>query len=300
MLNFLPKTLIGVIASLLLGFNIIFWCIFLFAFALLKLTLPFKAVRTVLNQILIAIAENWISCNSAWMRLTQKTLWDVTGLEGMLRKGWYLVSSNHQSWADIFVLQHLLNRRIPFLKFYIKRQLIYVPIMGLAWWALDFPFMKRYSREFLEKHPELRGRDLELARKACERFSLIPTSVMNFPEGTRFTPAKHDHQQSPYRHLLKPKAGGFALAIGTMGEKFQSLLDVTIIYPDKTPSFWDFLCGRLQRIIVRMRQIPIPREFIGGDYEGTLHFRESFQQWLHELWREKSLQIGRLRNPEMA
>lgn len=294
MLNFLPKLLVGVIVSLLLGLNVIFWCIILFTFALLKLVLPFKPVRAVLDRILNVIAENWISCNSAWMRLTQATTWDVTGLEGLNYKGWYLVSSNHQSWADIFILQHLLNRKVPFLKFYIKQALIYVPIIGLAWWALDYPFMKRYSKGYLEKHPEMRGKDLETTRKACEKFSLIPTSVMNFLEGTRFTPAKHASQNSPYTFLLRPKAGGVALALTTLGEKFQSFLDVTIVYPDGAPSFWEFLCGRLRRVIVRIRQVPIPREFIGGDYEGDPHFREAIQQWLHAMWLEKDKQTGQL------
>ncbi len=295
MLNFLPKILVGIIAVLLLSLNVIFWCTILFIFALLKLALPIKPVRVVLDHILHAIAANWISCNSGWMRLTQKTRWDVQGVDGLIYKGWYLVNSNHQSWVDIFVLQHLLNRKIPFLKFLIKQELIYVPMMGLAWWALEFPFMRRHSAEFLEKHPEMRGKDLETMRKACAKFSLIPTSVMNFPEGTRFTKAKHDRQNSPYQFLLKPKAGGIALSLNTMGEKFQSLLNVTIVYPDGAPGFWDFLCGRVKRIIVRMQQLPIPRQFIGSDYENDPVCREAFQQWLSELWKDKDAEIKQLR-----
>jgi 1-acyl-sn-glycerol-3-phosphate acyltransferase len=295
MLNFLPKSLVGIIASLLLTLNILFWCIFLFAFALLKLALPFKPVRVVIDPILNAIATNWISCNSGWMRLTQKTHWDVQGIDGLPYKGWYLVNSNHQSWVDIFVLQHLLNRKIPFLKFLIKQQLLYVPIMGLAWWALDYPFLKRYSRDYLEKHPEMRGKDLEATRKACRKFALVPTSVMNFVEGTRFTKAKHDRQQSPYEYLLKPKAGGLALALNSMGDKFQSLLNVTIVYPDGIPEFWDFLCGRVKRITVRMQSLPIPQQFIGADYENDEGFREEFQQWIHQMWLEKDKQIEQLR-----
>jgi 1-acyl-sn-glycerol-3-phosphate acyltransferase len=138
--------------------------------------------------------------------------WDVQGIAGLDPRGWYLVNCNHQSWADILVLQHLLTHRIPLLKFFLKQQLLWVPVMGLAWWALDFPFMRRHSEEVLKAHPELRGKDQEATRLACEKFSLIPTSVMNFCEGTRFTPTKHQRQQSPYRHLLRPKAGGIALA----------------------------------------------------------------------------------------
>ncbi len=294
MLYMLSKTVIGVIASLMLAINTLFWSILIFFFALLKLLLPFTPLRILIDRILNGLATNWITCNSGWMRLTQKTRWDVQGLDGLQYKSWYLVNTNHQSWVDIFVLQHLLNRKIPFLKFLLKRQLIYVPVIGLAWWALDFPFMRRYSREYLEKHPNKRGKDLEITRKACEKFARIPTSVMNFPEGTRFTITKHDKQQSPYRFLLKPKAGGIALSLSTMGHKFQSLLDVTIVYPDGAPRFWDFLCGMVKRITVRIQHLQIPTQFIGADYENNTKFREEFQQWVYQLWLDKDGRIGQL------
>jgi 1-acyl-sn-glycerol-3-phosphate acyltransferase len=194
MLNFLPAPLIGIIASLLLALNALFWVPILLCFAIVRLILPVKKVRLLIDPILITIAETWISGNSGWMKLTQRTEWDVEGIAGLDPQNWYLVNSNHQTWADIFVLQHLFNRRIPLLKFFIKDQLKWVPVMGLAWWALDFPFMRRHSEEYLKLHPEMRGKDQAATRKACEKFALIPTSVMNFLEGTRFTPAKHQRQ----------------------------------------------------------------------------------------------------------
>jgi 1-acyl-sn-glycerol-3-phosphate acyltransferase len=288
------KTLLGVLSFLILLINTLFWCILLFFFAILKLLLPVKRLRILVDHVLNGLATNWISCNSGWMRMTQNTRWDVKGLDGLQYKNWYLVNTNHQSWVDIFVLQHLFNRKIPFLKFLIKRQLMYVPVIGLAWWALDFPFMRRYSREYLEKNPHKRGKDLETTRKACEKFARIPTSVMNFPEGTRFTETKHDKQKSPYQFLLKPKAGGIALSLETMGHKFQSFLDVTIVYPDGAPRFWDFLCGMVKRITVRIQHLQIPNQFIGADYENNVKCREAFQQWLYQLWMEKDRRIGQL------
>ena len=165
---------------------------------------------------------------------------------GLRYNGWYLVVSNHQSWVDILVMQHLLNRRIPLLKFFIKRDLIKVPLMGFAWWALDFPFLYRHSAEYLKKeHPEQKGKDFEATRKACEeKFATIPTSVMNFLEGTRFTKEKHDWQKSEYKLLLRPKSGGFALALNVLGDKFHSLLDITIVYPDGIPTFGNFSAAR--------------------------------------------------------
>ncbi len=294
MLNFLPTPLVGAIAMLLLALNISFWVPILLCFAALKFILPFKRVRLWIDPVLLSIAENWIACNSGWMALTQKVTWDVQGVDGLDPRGWYMVSSNHQSWVDILVLQHLLNRHIPLLKFFIKQELIWVPVMGLAWWALEFPFMRRYSQEYLKKHPEMRGKDQETTRRACAKYALIPTSVMNFLEGTRFTRAKHARQQSPYRHLLKPKAGGMALALNAMGEKFHAILDVTIVYPDGAPTFNDFLLGKVHRIVVRMRTLPIPEHLLHGDYTRDAGLRDAFGQWVQMLWREKDAQITAL------
>ncbi|OHC61880.1 MAG: acyltransferase [Rhodocyclales bacterium RIFCSPLOWO2_02_FULL_63_24] len=294
MLSFLPGPLLALVASALLALNVLFWVPILLAFAVVKLILPFKAVRLRIDPLLVAIAEAWISGNSGWMALTQRTVWEVEGVAGLDPHNWYLVNSNHQTWADIFVLQHLFNRRIPLLKFFIKQQLKWVPVMGLAWWALDFPFMRRHSEEYLRRHPEMRGKDQAATRKACEKFSLIPTSVMNFLEGTRFTPVKHQRQQSPYRHLLKPKAGGIALALNAMGDRFRAILDVTIVYPDGTPNFWDFLCGRMRRVIVRVQSLPVPEHLMKGDYAGDPAVREAFGRWVQKLWQDKDAQIARL------
>ncbi len=294
MLHFLPAALVLLIATVLMVVNALFWVPILLLFASLKFILPFKAVRLRIDPILLFIAESWIACNSGWMALTQRTEWDVQGIEGLEPHSWYLVNSNHQSWVDILVLQHLLNRRIPLLKFFIKQQLIWVPVMGLAWWALDFPFMRRHSEEYLRKHPEMRGKDQETTRQACEKFALIPTSVMSFMEGTRFTPAKHAKQQSPYRNLLKPKAGGMALALNAMGDKFQAILDVTIVYPDGAPTFQHFLSGKMHRVIVRVRSLPVPKHLLTGDYANDPAVREAFSQWVQQLWRDKDAQIDAL------
>ena len=294
MLNFLPGWLVGSIAMFLLSLNIIFWASILFVVSFLKFLLPFRSVTRFFDKILWWIAEQWIEGNVSWMKLTQKTTWDVQGLNNLNYQGWYLVVSNHQSWSDILILQKMFNRRIPFLKFFLKRELIWVPIMGLVWWALDFPFLRRHTAEYLKEHPEQKGKDYETTRKACMKFSLVPTSVMNFLEGTRFTKAKHDRQNSPHQYLLKAKAGGIALALSVLGEKFHSLLDVTIVYPDGIPTFWDFLCGKVKKVIFRVSNVEIPSQFLNGDYEGDKEFQADFQKWVQDLWNDKDKQIAAL------
>ena len=294
MLGFLPPFVRGAIALVLLTVNTLFWCALLFVLALVKLVLPFKAVRLRLDPMLNAVAMAWVTCNTAWMKLTQRTTWDVQGVDQLPYQGWYLVNCNHQSWVDIFVLQRAMNGHIPMLKFFLKQQLIYVPVIGLAWWALDFPFMKRHSRAELRKNPKLRDEDRETTRRACAKFALVPTSVMNFAEGTRFTPEKHAAQASPYIYLLKPKAGALALALNAMGEQFHSLIDATIVYPEGIPSFWDFLCGTTPRVVLRVRQLPIPPAFCTGDYEGDTVFRGTVHRWLADIWEFKDAEIEKI------
>lgn len=147
--------------------------------------------------------------------------------------------------------------------------------------------MKRHSQEFLRAHPERRDEDLAAIRRACAKFSLIPTTVMTFVEGTRFTREKQAAQESPFRRLLVPKAGGLALALDAMGERFHALLDVTIFYPDGAPSFFDLLAGRMKRVVVRARELPIPPDLIAMDYATDRAYRARVRKWLGEVWREK-------------
>jgi len=165
----------------------------IFFLAIPKLLLPFGRIRASINRWLMAIGEAWVACNSLIFSLSNSTTFDVRGLDELRRDQWYLVIVNHQTWVDILALQTVLNRRIPFLKFFIKQQLIWFPFLGAAWWAMDMPFMRRYSKSYLAKHPEKKGKDLESTRKACQKFRDTPTSVINFVEGTRFTEEKKEN-----------------------------------------------------------------------------------------------------------
>lgn len=293
-LSFLPAPVRGVLSSLLLSLNTIAWCAPLFALSLLKLLVPVAGVRRRIDPLLNAIASRWIRCNGLWMALAGRTRWDVQGVDGLLAGGWYLVNANHQSWVDIFVLQKVLDGRIPMLKFFLKRELIWVPVIGIAWWALDFPFMRRHGREALRRNPALGAQDAATTRKACERFSLVPTSVTNFAEGTRATPAKRAKARSPYKHLLPPKAGALSHAMGALGQRFSSLLDVTIVYPAGTPTFWQLLCGQVPTVVVRITERQIPPALFAGDPGTDPALRAQVAQWLTRQWAEKDLQIDSL------
>ena len=262
--------------------------------ALVKLVIPIRFVRRALDRVLIGTAESWNALNTYLISAFTHTRFVIDNEAQMQRDGHYLVLSNHQSWVDIPVLEALLNRRVPMLRFFLKSQLFWVPLLGLAWWALDFPFMKRYSRETIAKRPELAGRDIEATRRACEKFRGIPISLINFVEGTRFTPAKHAAQQSPYRRLLKPKAGGVAFVMDAMGGAMHSILDITIVYPHGIPTIADLFADRVPEIRIHIRELPIPAVLTSGDYQNDAAFRERFQAWMNTLWEQKDARIERL------
>ncbi len=267
-------------------------------FALLKFLVPVKKFRNVMTAWIMAVGEIWITLNALIFATGSNTVWDVRGLEGLGRNDWYLVISNHQTWVDIVVLQTVLNRRIPFLKFFIKQELIWFPFLGLAWWAMDMPFMKRYSKSYLAKHPEKKGEDLEATRIACQKFRDTPTSVINFVEGTRFTEEKKARRASTFEHLLPPRAGGVALALSSMGDMFDAILDVTIVYPRGPAQFWAMICGEFEHVIVDIVRRPIEPKIYRGDYQNDRQFRSYFHQWLTRIWEEKDQKISQIKSSQ--
>ncbi len=272
---------------LLIATSTVLHVIPLLLIALLKVVLPLPRLRAACNPLLTGLAASWIGFNNwLWDTFTRTRL-SLRGDADLQLDGHYLVLANHQSWVDILVLQKVFNRRIPLLRFFLKRQLFWVPLLGLAWWALDFPFMGRYTPRQVAKNPALAGRDIEATRRACDKFRAIPVAIMNFVEGTRFTDDKHAKQGSPYRHLLKPKSGGVAFVLDAMGEGLHAILDVSIAYPAGRPSLVDLLADRVPEVRVQVKQRPIPVELAGGDYQNDREFRVRFQQWMNGLWREK-------------
>ncbi len=281
-------------ATTLVSLNCVVHILPLLLVALIKFILQATPARSLCDRILMAIANSWIIANNWMFDNLTSTKVTITGQPEAMMQGHYMVLSNHQSWVDIPVLQKVLLHRLPFLRFFIKSQLIWVPLLGLAWWALDMPFMKRYTREQIERNPELAGRDIEATRKACEKFRHVPVSIVNFSEGTRFTPAKHEKQNSPFKHLLKPRAGGTAFVLDAMGDSLDTLVDVTIAYPNGAGELPDLFANRMPEIRVDVRVIPIPEALRRGNYQTDPEHRERMQTWINQLWEDKDKRLSEL------
>lgn len=268
----------------------------------LGLTKLFKKSAKV-DETNIQISNNWIAVNN-WLieQVLPQLEWDIQidpRLDLSLQ-GRYLMTCNHQSWVDTTVNQYFGLKRMPLTRFFTKWELIFIPFVGQAFKILGFPMMKRHSKAEIAKNPALKQRDLMEARKSCEQLLSQPFTLLNYLEGTRFTPEKHREQQSPYTHLLKPKAGGLALALNILGEQIDALVDMTIVYPDGAPDYSAFWLGDVKRISVHLNKIDIPEWVLQGNYEEDETFRTQFQAWVEQIWREKDQRITQIKAQYMV
>lgn len=285
-MQFLNGLRVGIVA-LFYFLNLLFWFIPLISLGVLCYCVPISAWQKNCRYWMERLPVYWIKGNSFIQNLTTSIEWDVSGLAELDYQEWYLLIANHQSWADILILQRIFNTKIPPLKFFLKRELLWtLPVASWACWLLGFPFMRRYSKEQLVKHPELKNKDIEATQRACQRFRNNPTTVANFIEGTRFTEEKRCLQTSPYQHLLRPKAMGIGFSLAVLGDFFQKILNVTIVYPPQHVSLWHFLLGDIKKITVRIEAIPISAEW-QGNYQHDRQFRMRLQKKLNQLWQQK-------------
>jgi len=290
-LNSIRYALQGAAALLFISLSTIILSLAMGVLAVFKRLLPAGWVANEINRRLSFLGELWGSGNNFVLRFYRGMRWDIQLPENLDHNGRYLVLCNHQSWVDIMVMQYALNWRVPFLRFMLKQQLIWVPFLGLAWWSLDFPFLRRYSRSELLKNPALRDRDLENAARSCEKLKHIPVCMMSFPEGTRFTQAKHDRQNSPHQHLLMPRYGGIGQVLYSFGDALDTIIDMTIFYPHGIPTFWQFISGQVKKISLHACLRPIDPGLRGVNFRQDAAANRQLKTWLDELWAEKDRKL---------
>jgi 1-acyl-sn-glycerol-3-phosphate acyltransferase len=278
----------GPLVILLIFLNTCFWGTLVLVIGLVKLFVPRSELRRRLILAAAWLGERFVGVNNRIFDLFLPLQWHVEGVDIDDPRGHYLVLSNHVSWVDIFALFRVFHDRAAFIRFFMKSQLIWMPVAGQACAALEFPFMRRYSPDYLARHPEKRGRDLVMARRMCRRYRRVPVAVAIFLEGTRFTREKQENQESPYRHLLRPRVGALSFALAALGDQLDAVLDVTLAYPEGETSMWDFVSGRLREVRVVVRRLDVPAEFLTESID-----REKLKVWIDEVWREKDVLLDR-------
>ncbi len=274
--------------------NLALWGALIITFGLIKLIAPKLLCDRVLNPLMNCFLLWFGRVSLLFIRLFNNVRLEYNVAGELSKESWYLIMANHISYLDIVLMIEFAHGRIPPPKFFLKKELIWMPFVGLGAWALDMPFMRRYSQVFIAKNPHLRGKDIETTRKSCEKFKDRPTTVINFVEGTRFTPEKHASKQSQYECLLPPKAGGIAFTLAAMGELFTNILDVSLAYPENTrhPMF-EMLAGQMKRIVIDVQVLPVDNEVI-GDYFENASFKARFQQWLNNVWEAKDKRLKQI------
>ena len=290
-MKFLYENLIGITSITILVLNTVILSCLLIPLGIIKFFLPITSLKVLFTKFIIKVGELWIFTNKIWVKALHNPKWQIIGKENIKSDGWTIATSNHQSFADIFLLQDITNRKMPMLKFFMKYVLIYVPVIGLSWWALDMPFLKRYTKKQLEKNPKLAGKDVREMKRALKHYALYPVTVFSFAEGTRFTLKKHHNQNSPFKNLLRPKEGGLATALSLVN-KIDSLIDFTIKFDSKKRSFWDYLCGRMNSVKIIIKEIKIPKKFLNENLLDNHSLRSEFKEWLNSLWLEKDLLLS--------
>lgn len=275
---------------LLIIINTVVWCTPLYLLGTVRLLLRGGPRRT-LGRWLDGIVQCWVRGNRGIFALLHITRIDATWENdaAVSPENWYVVLSNHQSWADIMILQNLFWGRLPTLKFFTKRQLIWVPFIGIAMWLLGFPYVRRLSRAQIEANPALAGLDRQATLDACDGFRSHPTAVLAFLEGSRFTAVKHAAQDARFERLLNPKVGGVSYVVATLKDRLHAVLDVTLSYPEGVPTFWELLQGRCKRVNVLIQCQDLPPAVLQAVDSDDVRAR--LGPWIETLWQSKDVHL---------
>ena len=255
---------------------------------------PFKSLKIKLAKISNSIGEYTVYGLKIIMKIMHRDSMQVFDNNEFDKNAWYMAISNHQSWADIFILLVAAHKRIPLLKFFMKKELAWIPFIFLANKTLNMPFVNRHSKKELEKNPNLRNKDYENTLKACKRFLRSPSTIFSYAEGTRKDATKHKAQNSPYKNLLKPRIGGIATALSAM-PNINVLVDYSVVYKSEKRGAWSFLKGDMKDVKVLVRKYDIPENLKNKNYSTDAEYRENFKNWIEAIWIEKDQGIDRLK-----
>jgi steroid 5-alpha reductase family enzyme/1-acyl-sn-glycerol-3-phosphate acyltransferase len=261
------RFVIGTVSFGFIVINLTMWSLVVAVLMLTRLVLP--GGRRLINRSLTRVYRMAVCCDDWWLKQVLGIRWQSPQLN-LDPNCTYIVLANHRSWIDIFLIQSAIARKGPVIRFLTKRELAYIPVLGLIFVAFDFPLLKRRARRNVTE-AERRREDRHRILEACAAIKDSSGALVSFAEGTRFTDDKHATRQG-YRHLLPPRAGGFsALCEGLRGHA-TAVIDLTLIYPEHA-NFWQFLGGAVPELYIH--GITVPIEALADTDAGD---------WLNERW----------------
>ena len=175
-----------------------------------------------------------------------------------------------------------------------KHSLIYIPFAGLACYALGMPFLRRYPKDKLLKNPKLRNKDIQTTKAACKRLVQFPATLINFVEGSRYTPQKAKLSKSPYSNLLPPKAASLGVALSEIGNEVEYIFNTTFYYPDSHGKpFIDMMFGRIKYVYANI-EILSKDQMPKGNYLEDKQFKHDFTMYIRDLWEQKDHLLDKL------
>ncbi len=293
MLAWLPSPILLILNLILIPLNTIIIATPMQLLGLLRLILPVKPVIWVIDKCNYWLYRAWSFDTAVILAVTNNIKWHITGDAIPVVKNSCMVISNHLSWADILMICLIYRGKIPITKFFMKHSLIYIPFVGLACYAIGMPFLRRYPKEKLLKDPALREKDIKTTKAACKRLALSPAALINFVEGTRYTPEKAKIARSPYQNLMPPKAASLGVALGEIGRDIDCIFNTTLCYPrNRFPNkpFIDLLNGRLKDVYCNIEIIKTGPG-LEGDYLNDKVYKHDFTMRVRDLWQKKDAVI---------
>ena len=293
-MGFIKSNIIGFFTFILIVVELIIGFGTLTLVNIPRAVFPFQFLKIKLSKVSNIIGEYTVYGLKIIMKIMHKDSMQVFDDNEFNKNTWYMAISNHQSWADIFILLVAAHKRIPLLKFFMKKELAWIPFIFLANKTLNMPFVNRHSKKQLEKNPNLRFKDYENTLKACKRFQRSPSTIFSYAEGTRNNPEKHKAQNSPYKNLLIPRIGGIATALSAM-PNIDVLVDYSVVYRSNKRSAWAFLKGDMRDVKVLVRKYNIPENLKNKNYSTDEEYRKNFKIWIENIWEDKDKEIEKLK-----
>lgn len=279
-------TLRGVVSFAILFCYTLVGCASVYVLALAQLLCPVPHWRRRIRGANDDVITAWVFLNEKMCHLFRWIRIESTLPNNLAtRKDWWIIASNHQSWADIVILEIVFRKLAPPIKFFTKRELIWVPFLGFGLWLLRFPYVRRGKREKGQSRQQVQHKNRQELQRAERQFHERPISLLLFLEGTRFTPVKHAQQRPVYQHLLRPKLGGLAFSLEALADDVDRIVNVTVNYEGAVPGFWQFLCGRCSHVSVHVETIPL-----------TASFNQNLKKEVMKLWEEKDHVLSTMRS----
>ncbi|MGB1616627.1 MAG: 1-acyl-sn-glycerol-3-phosphate acyltransferase [Pseudomonadales bacterium] len=263
---FLGRHILSVLSSLWFLSNLLIWLTALILLSPFKL-MPNKGFQThCIDPLAARIYRAAVLINSFWMKRVVGIRLEISGALNHHTNP--IILCNHQSWFDIPLIQEIITARGPIVRFLVKRELIWVPIIGWICLVLNFPRLRRSGSE------GDRAQDYKAITRAVQSSATSPGALLIFAEGTRFTQSKQVDQASPFPNLLRPKVGGFRILLDHAPPD-QPVLDVSIAYVSGDSYFWHCLHGGAPLIKLKVDT------YRAGDITDV-------EPWLAARWSEKS------------